>query len=135
MTSPPRTDGSPSVTELVSGIVGDVQDLGMQHLAAFRNEIKQDLRKATNAAATLAIGGAVVLIGGLLLSLMIVHLLSQTVPEISLWVCYGAVGIVIAGLGGILVYLGVNKLQNVDSLSKPTSQIMKDDAKWLMTPK
>jgi len=128
---PPGKDSKPSVTELVSGIVGDVQDLGLQHLTLFRNEIKQDLQKAIDAATTLALGGAVLQIGGVLLCLMLVHLLSDLAPSLSLWLCYGLVGVVIVGLGSILVYFGINKLQTVDTLSKQASQILKDDTKWL----
>ena len=131
----PGPDSNPTVTELVSGIVGDVQDLGMQHLTLFRNEVKQDLRKATDATAALAVGGAVLQIGGLLLCFMLVQLISQFVPVLSLWHGYAIVGTVMAGLGVIIIYLGINKLQTVDELSKPASQIMKDDAKWLTKPK
>ena len=132
---PPAPDSNPSVTELVSGIVGDVQDLGMQHLTLFRNEVKQDIRKASDAASALATGAAVLQIGGILLCLMFVHLISHVAPGISLWLSYGIVGIAMLGLGSIVVYFGIHKFHSVDALSKQASQIMKDDAKWLSKPK
>lgn len=132
--SPGPQNGS-SVTELVSGIVGDVQDLGMQHLALFRNEVKQDLRKATDAGSSLAVGLAVAQVGGLLICLMLVHLLSQLAPNLSLWLCYGIVGTVVVVLGAIAVQNGINKLQSVDTLSGPAAKVMKEDAQWLTTSK
>ena len=128
-------NGSPSVTELVSGIVGDVQDLGIQHLALFRLEIQEDLKKATNAALSLAVGLAVAQVGGLLICLMLVHLLSHLAPNLALWICYGIVGTVIVGLGAISVVTGINKLKSVETLSDQTAQIIKDDAQWLTKPK
>jgi len=126
---------SASVTELVSGIVGDVQDLGMQHLALFRNEIKQDIRKATDAASSLAVGFAVLQLGGFLICLTAVHLLSQLAPNLSLWLCYGIVAAVITAVGAIAVFYGVNRLQNRDPVSNQTALAMKEDAQWLTKPK
>lgn len=131
----PGPNGGPSVTELVSGIVGDVQDLGMQHLALFRNEIKEDLRKATDGIFSLAIGLAVTQIGGLLIGFMLVHLLSQLAPSLSIWVCYGIVGAVIAVAGGISVAIGIKKMKSIDSLSHQAAQAMKEDEQWLTNSK
>jgi hypothetical protein len=132
-TSP--ANGSPSVTELVSGIVGDVQDLGMQHLALFRHEVKEDVRKASDAAASLAIGLAVAQVGGLLICLMAVHLLSTLAPNLSMWSCYGIVGALVVAVGALAVANGLMKLKSVESLSKQTAEIIKDDAQWLTQPK
>jgi hypothetical protein len=126
---------SPSVTELVSGIVGDVQNLGMQHLALFRHEIKADLQKATDAGASLAIGLAVAQLGGILLSLTLVYLLAEFAPQLPIWGCYGIVGTVISAVGALAIINGVQKMKSVDSLSKPALQVMKDDAEWLSNPK
>jgi len=134
-TVPTGSNTGPSVTQLVSGIVGDVQDLGMQHLALFRHEIKEDIRKATEAGSSLAVGAAVLQLGGFLVSLMLVHLLSSLAPNLSLWMCYGIVGACVLGLGAIAVSIGFTKLKSVESLSKQASQVMKDDAKWLTTTK
>jgi len=128
-------NGSPSVTELVSGIVGDVQNLGLQHFALFRHEIKEDVRKATTAASSLAAGIAIVQIGGFILCLMLVHLLSALAPNLSVWICYGIVGAAIVGVGLVAVTIGMNKLKSVESLSPQTAQVLKDDSQWLNKPK
>jgi len=132
--SPPETNNSASVTELVSGIVTDLQDLGMQHLTLFRNELKADLRKATDAGSSLAIGLAVAQLGGFLLALMLVYLLAQLVPQLPLWGCFGIVGAVISGIGAAAILRGVNKFKTVDALSRQASQVVKDDAEWLTKP-
>jgi hypothetical protein len=131
----PEPDVGPSVTELVSGIVSDVQNLGIQHLALFRNEIKQDLKTATTAATILGGGAAVVQVGLILICLMLVHLLSQQVPTLSLWMCYGIVGAFIIVIGAIAVSVGVNQMRSVEALTPQTAQAMKEDTQWLSTPK
>jgi len=132
-TSP--ANGTPSVTELVSGIVGDVQNLGMQHLELFRHEVKEDVRKASDAAASLAIGLAVAQVGGILICLMLVHLLSAIAPNLSIWSCYGIVGAVVVAVGALAVANGLTKLKSVETLSNEAAQIIKDDARWLNQPK
>jgi len=123
------------MTELVSGIVGDIQDLGIQHLALFRREIKEDLHKATDAIASLAIGLAITLVGAVILGLMLVYLLAQVAPNLPLWGCYGIVGALIATIGAMGIFRGITKLRTVDSLSRKATQVMKEDVEWLTNPK
>lgn len=130
----PVNGTSPSVTEIVSGIVGDIQNLGTQHFALFRHEVKEDFRKASDAAASLAIGLAVAQVGGILISLMLVYVLHE-LANLSLWSSYGIVGGVIAAAGLLAVVNGIQKFKSVESLSKETAEIIKDDARWLNQPK
>ena len=128
------TNGNPSVTELVSGIVGDVQNLGMQHFNLFKHEIKEDLRKTTEAASSLAIGIAVVQLGANLLCFMLVYVLSELLHW-PMWACFGVVGIVIVAIGAVAVFVGVSKLQKINALSRQATQVLKDDAQWLTNSK
>jgi len=134
-TSTSQANGSPSVTELVGGIVADLQDLGTQHLALFRHEVKQDVRKASDAASSLAIGLAVAQVGAVLICLMFVHLLQAVAPQLSLWTCYGIVGALVVAAATVAVVRGLQKLKSVESLSNEAAQIIKDDARWLTQPK
>jgi len=126
-------NGSPSVTELVSGIVSDVQDLGMQHFDLFRREIKEDVRKTTDAVASLAIGLAVAQVGGFLLSLMLVHLMIELAPSLPTWACYGIMGLAVSAIGAFGSLNGVKRLKSIDA--HQTAQVVKDDAKWLTNSK
>jgi len=134
-TSTSPANGSPSVTELVSGILSDVQNLGMQHLALFRHEVKQDIRKASDGVASLAVGLAVIQVGALLLCLMLVYLLKDTVAGLSLSMSFGIVGAVVMAAGVIATVYGAKKLKSVETLSNETAEIIKDDARWLTQPK
>jgi len=124
-----------SITTLVSGIIADAQRLIQQQLAMFRQEIRDDLRKAGYAAISLAAGAGITLVGSVLLLLMLPLLLNWAVPELPLWVCFGIVGGVLAAVGGVLVYAGVKKLEAFNPLSDKSVEAFKENFKWTTTPK
>jgi hypothetical protein len=124
-----------SVTTLVSGIIADAQHLIQQQLAMFRQEIRDDLRKAGFAALSLAAGAGITLVGSVLLLLMLPLLLNWAVPELPLWSCFGIVGGVLAAFGGVLVYAGVKKFESVNPLSDKSVEAFKENFKWTTTPK
>jgi len=126
-------DGSPTMTELVSGIMSDVQNLAIQHLDLFRREINDDVRKSTDAVSSLAIGLAVAQVGGFLLSLMLVHLMMQVAPQLPTWACYGIMGLTVSAIGACGILVGVKKLRSIDG--HQTAKVKKDDAKWLTNSK
>jgi len=121
------------VTEIVSGIVSDVQDLGMQHLDLFRREIKEDVRKTTDAVSSLATGFAIMQVGAFLISLMLVHLLIAFAPNLPVWGSYGIIGLAVCVIGTAAVLYGVKRWKSIDA--RQTAQVMKDDAKWLTNSK
>jgi len=126
-------DGSPTVTELVSGIMTDVQNLAVQHLDLFRREINDDVRKTADAASSLAIGLAVAQVGGFLLSLMLAHLMMELAPKLPSWACYGIVGLIVTAIGACAIAFGIKKIRSIDG--SQTAKVMKDDAKWLTNSK
>lgn len=130
----PVNGSSPSVTEIVTGIVGDIQNLGKQHFALFRHEVKEDVRKAGDAAASLAIGLAVTQVGAVLISFMLVYLLHEF-AHLSMSLSYGIVGGVIVVAGAVAVMYGIQKFKRLEKLSKESADIIKDDARWLNQPK
>jgi hypothetical protein len=123
-----------TVTQLVSGIVTDAQDLATQQLSLFRSEFLRDLRKTKEGVMALAVGFALMQIGGVLLCLMLVHLLTVVVPTLSLWMCYGIVAVVVLGLAAIPISMGIAQLKNLNPLPDEAAQSLKENAQWLMNP-
>lgn len=123
-----------TVTQLVSGIVTDAQDLATQQLSLFRSEFLRDLRKTKEGVLALALGFALMQIGGVLLCFMLVHLLTVVVPTLSLWMCYGIVAAVVLGLAAIPISMGMNQLKNLNPLPDEAAQSLKENAQWLMNP-
>jgi len=119
-----------STTTLVSGIIADAQHLIEQQLAMFRQELRNDLRKSKEAALSLAVGGGITLVGGVLLLLMLPLLLHWAVPEFPLWACCGAPGAILVVLGAALFRAGVRKLESFSPLSDQSAEAFKETMKW-----
>jgi hypothetical protein len=130
-----HTGNEPSLTGLVTGIVHDGQELLKQQLALFKQEIADDVRKAKQAAFSLSVGIAILLVGGFLWCLMLVHLLSWAVPSLPLWSCYGIVGLALVACGGIFLYLGKTRLEAVDPMPQQSVRALKENVQWIMNPK
>lgn len=131
----------PSLTSLVSGIVGDMQDLIKQQLQLTRREIEEDLRKTKEAASLFVMGASVCFLGAILLCLMVVHLIhwlsasAGNDTAFPLWACHGVVGFALVVLGGIVVYMGRQKMKSVNPLDNPATEALKENVQWMTNPK
>jgi len=130
-----HTGSEVSLTQLVSGIITDAQELLKQQLALIRQEVKEDFHKTKEAGLALLGGAVIALVGGILLCLMLVYLLSWAAPDLPLWICFGLVGAPIAALGGALVYTGIAKFRSFNPLPDQSAQELKENVKWITNPK
>jgi hypothetical protein len=131
-----------SMTGLMRGIINDIGDLIRQEMKFARTEIKADLRKTRNAAAILALGAGVALLGVILLALMLVHLLHWLSSSagadpgaIPLWGCYGIVSAVFLVIGGVMSYMGIQKFQSFNPMPDETAQTVKENVQWIANSK
>ncbi len=109
-----------SISHLLTGIVADAQDLGLKHLELFRSELLEEIRKTTEILMSMAVGLAVMEIGGLLLGHMLALLLAQLAPSLPVWACYAVMGVVVAGCGAVPLIVGVARLR---ALCNTTTEI------------
>lgn len=114
--------------ELVGGIITDVHVLIRQQLALFQHEIKGEIGHAREAGSLVAIGLAILVIGGVLLCGMLVHLLARVAPGLPLWGCYGIVGTPVAAMGGILCLAGIQKFRRFNTQTAEPAQELKEKA-------
>jgi hypothetical protein len=112
-----------SVTHLVTGIIADAQDLGVKHLELIRSELLQEIRKTTVALVALAIGFALLQIGGVVFCHMFAYLLTQSFPNLSLWQSYGIIGLVVAVCGAIPLAAGFSRLRALQPPSVTTTRL------------
>jgi hypothetical protein len=124
----------PSLSSLVGGIISDFQVLMKQEVALARRELADELRKAKQAAISLAIGVGVLTIGALLLIFMLVFLLNWAVPAIPLWGAFGIVGGLLVILGGALLVSAKNKAEDIHVVPERTAETMKENVKWIKNP-
>ncbi|MET0516917.1 MAG: phage holin family protein [Nitrospiraceae bacterium] len=101
-----------------------------QQVQLFRHEIEAEVDKVKKASIWLAVGGALIGLGGLVCIIALVHLL-EAVTGLPLWACYGIVGTLLAGGGFILVKLAITLSGKVHALPVQTIQTMKEDARWI----
>jgi len=130
-----QTSTDSSVTQLVSGIVSDAQDLFKQQITLLRHEVQEDVQNAKEALASLAGGLVISLLGGVLLALMLVELLHWLLPNLPHWSCFALVGIPICAIGAILAREGYNKLKLSKLVPEQSAQALKENVRWLANPK
>jgi hypothetical protein len=124
--------GSPaSMTELVGGIVNDVQTLLRQEFQLAKVEIRHEWDKTKTAATSMAAGAGLLVAAGLLLSFGAVYLLSALAPGLPLWACFGIIGVVLGLIGGILMAVGQSKASEISIVPPQTAETMKENAQWL----
>jgi hypothetical protein len=112
-----------SVTHLLTGIVADAQDLAVKHLELFRSEMLQEIHKTTEALVSLAVGCALLQIGGLLFGQMFAYMIVQLAPSISLWQAYAIVAVVTAGCGAIPLLIGISRLRELQAFSRGATRV------------
>ena len=120
---------APSLATLLSGIMKDAKDLLVQELTLAKLEGHDELRQIKTAALSLGIGVGVAAVGGILLSVMLVHELAAY-TDIPLWGCYGIVGSVFGVLGWVLLASGKHKIEEIDVMPQ-TVETMKENTQWL----
>jgi len=128
-----HTESGASVAELVSGIVHDAQNLLGQQLALFKQEVREDLQKARDAAASLVLASTLLLLGAILLSLMCVYLLHE-LAGLPLWGSFAIVGGVLTAIGAVLGFMAREQLKHVSPLPEKTAKGLEENLEWKTKP-
>jgi hypothetical protein len=127
-----QTHNEPSLTELVKGIIDDVQNLTKQQFTLLKQEIKEDMSKTRKAAMPMLVGGVVAFVGVLILAHALAILLYYLVPP---WAAYGIVGVVITGVGIGLFFAGEKQFASFNPLPDRSLEALKENVECLTNPK
>ena len=119
-----------SVSALLSGIVGDAQDLVRKEIALARQEIREEIATAKDAATALAIAGAVLAVGGLFLLVTLALGLADLLNW-PVWAGFGIVGLVFAIVGAILYSSASQRMKRVHPVPERTVETMKENIEWI----
>jgi len=138
MATDTQTSTEPRLSELVGGIVDDFQRLVQQQVEMVRSEMRQDWEKAKDATWPLACGVSLLLVGGLILSFMLIFLLHWlTAPagmdpaRLPLWSCFALVGAAFTLAGAILTYVGWRRFHSFTPFPEKSTDALKENIKWL----
>jgi Putative Actinobacterial Holin-X, holin superfamily III len=124
-----RTNDS-SVSDLISGLVNDAQQLVHREIDLAKREVAIELDKVKQGAVALGAGAGLAVIGALLLGHMLVYLV-QTLTGLALWVSYLIVGALFAIGGGLLLMQGIKRMKTVDPVPRETIESVKEDIQWI----
>jgi hypothetical protein len=129
----PATASEASLTQLVTGIVHDAEELFKQQLNLFKTEIRDDYVKTKEAALSLASGVAVAALGGIFLCIMVVYLLN--LAGLPLWGCYAIVGGALCVIGAVLYFRGKRQFESFNPLPDQSVRAVKENIQWMKTPR
>jgi len=130
-----QTHNEPSLTNLVKGIIDDVQDLTKQQFALLKQEIKEDMSKSRKAAMPMIVGGVVAFIGVLLLGHGLALSLSWIFPGLHPAGAYGIVGALILGVGIAMFFAGEKQFEKFNPLPDRSLEALKENVECLTNPK
>lgn len=119
-----------SLATLLSGIVGDAQELVRQEIALARQEMREEISAAKNASIALAIAGAVLAIGGLFLLVTLALGLADLLNWPA-WAGFGLVGLVAAIAGAVMLSSARQRLQHIHPVPERTVETMKENIEWI----
>ena len=119
-----------SMAQLLSGIVGDAQELVRKEIALARQEIREEIGNAKNAGIKLAIAGGVLAIGGLLLVLTLAQGLADLLNW-PIWAGYGVVGVVLAIVGYFLLSSAQKQIKEISPVPEKTVETIKENVEWI----
>jgi hypothetical protein len=124
------TESSPSMASLLGGIVSDVQTLIRHEIALARTEFLREWDKAKTAAGSMAVGAAVLALGGLFLCCTVVAVLHEA-AGLPWWASFLIVGGVMTGLGAVLFWTGRNQAARVNVIPPQTAETMRENVQWI----
>jgi len=125
-----KKSNEPSLTDLVGGVVGDLERLVGQHFTLLRSEVKEDLENARDAALSFGVGAGLLAGSGVLATLAVVHGLHR-LTRLPLWACYGALAGLTGSVGAQLLMNAREEAARVQGGPARTVKTLKEDLSWL----
>lgn len=118
----------PSLGELFRQLAQDSATLVRQEVALARAEMRQNVRKVGKDLAYLALGGAILLAGMLVLTAFLVVLIGDLID--NYWLGALIIGVIYAVIGAVLVSRGRANLQDGEIKPERTLDSLREDKDW-----
>jgi len=124
-----------SVTELISGLIGDVQVLVKQQFELLKHDTLSDLAKMRDAGLLTGAGAVFGMVAAILVMQMLVYLTQWLLPEWPLWACFALWAGLAVVISGGLIAAGINRFKAVRPLEEPAAMALKENVEWISHPK
>jgi len=121
---------SAKVSSLVSGIIHDSRQLLEQQITLAKVELKNDVRRALDAALPMIIGAVVCVVALFMLLHAAAAFLVWIIPNFPWWGGYGVVGGVAALVGLCLALWGAYQFQRNSPIPEKTIEGLKENFQW-----
>jgi len=118
-----------SLTQLVTGIINDTEELLKQQLHLVKVEVKNDVKGYISASVPMIIGAVAAFIGAVVLAFAFAHALVAIWPTLPVWAAYLIVGGVLALAGTLVVVKFANQFAEVKLLDQ-TAAGVKETIQW-----
>lgn len=117
-----------SLGELFSELTRETTMLVRQEVDLAKTEMSHKAAEVGKDVGFLAAGGAILYAG--LLALIAALIIGLGQVGVTWWLSALIVGLVVAGIGGFLVWSGLNNLRRTTMAPQETIQTLKEDAQW-----
>lgn len=116
-----------SLGDLFSELSQEMTTLVRQEVDLAKEELSHKAANVGKDVGFLAAGAAIAYAGLLAIVAAIVIIVAHALPW---WLAALIVGIVVAGIGGFLIYRGMENLKSVSLAPKATLETLKEDKQW-----
>ncbi len=122
------TQSEQRLSELLSDLMRGVKFFFQQELQLFKSEISLKFSQAGKDLALIAVGGAMVYAGVLVLLIAATLALALVIPA---WASALIIGIVAIGMGYALLQRGMNDLKHMNASPTQTIKSLKETKEWI----
>ena len=124
----PRAGGEPSLGELFKELAQESSTLLKQEMALAKSEMRENLRSAVKDVAMMAAGGAVLMVGALVLIAFLVVLIGDLID--NYWLGALIIGLLFAIIGWVMLSRGKSNLADGDLRPETTIRTLQEDKRW-----
>jgi uncharacterized membrane protein YqjE len=123
----------PTVTELVRGIIDDVQKLAKQQIDMLKSEFKEDVRRTKRATELGGLSIVLMTIGGLALVACLVFVLHEHY-QFSMWVSSLIIGGILTAAGVVFGVIAYTLFESFNPLPDKTFHALQENLTWKTQP-
>lgn len=131
--SVPSATPQGTVTELVSGIIGDVQKLAKQQMDMLKAEVREDMNRSRQALVVGGVGVAMLTVGSMAMVFGLVYLLRDRagISEWAAWLIFAGICLT---AGVVLGFVARNLFESFNPLPDKTFNALQENLTWQTTP-
>lgn len=126
----PAASTEQPISTILSGIVTDVQELARKEVALAREEIREELTVAKDAAIKLGIAVGVLAVGGLFILIALAFGINALFDWPN-WPGFAIVGVIGAIVGYVLFSSAQKSVKQIQPVPQKTVDTMKENVEWI----